>query len=262
MTIICAQNNTPVLMMRIMFDGTEDELDAAIAPLLALPGAGSPPNYPLKRQGSYAEINHALLEEPFGIPQLPPNTPLGEDKQSQYIAQGQLLALSDWQSVVNYYMTTPNIYNTLVIEPYGGTINNNGGNAFIHRQVDMDFFVDVFWDITTGDEAGAKQWLDGFVNLMQPFANGESYQNYPRRSLPNYAQQYWGNAYPTLQQVKQKYDPNNVFNFEQSIQLPQQAYDVHADRHQGGCGAETADRPRQGRLARHGRTAAAGGRKY
>lgn len=84
----------------------------------------------------------------------------------------------------------------------------------------MDFFVDVFWDITTAGEIEAKKWLDGFMTLMQPYFNGESYQNYPRRDLPDYPQQYWANSYPTLQQVKKKYDPNDVFNFPQGIQLP------------------------------------------
>jgi hypothetical protein len=55
---------------------------------------------------------------------------------------------------------------------------------------------------------------------MQSYFNGESYQNYPRRNLPDFQQQYWGNSYPTLQQVKQKYDPNNLFNFQQSIAPP------------------------------------------
>ncbi len=220
MTVITAQNNTPVLMMRIMFDGTEAELDAAIAPLLALPGAGPPPNHSLKQLGTYAQINYDLLATPYDIPQLPEGVPLAEDKQSGYIQQP--LALSDWQTVIDYYKTTPSIYNTLVIEPYGGAINSApfGGNAFMHRTAAMDFFVDVFWDITTGGEIQAKQWLDGYMTLMQPYFNGESYQNYPRRGLPNYPQQYWGNFYPTLQQVKKKYDPNNIFNFEQSIQLP------------------------------------------
>jgi FAD/FMN-containing dehydrogenase len=222
MTVIASQNNVQVLMMRIMFDGTEADLDTAIAPLLALPGAGPPPNYPLKQQGTYAQINSWLLEQPYEIPQLP-TAPLGEDKQSGYIQK--TLAVSDWQAIIDYYLTTPNIYNTLVIEPYGGAINAYpvGNNAFIHRTAAMDFFVDVFWDIATGQagaESQAKQWLDGFMSLMQSYFNGESYQNYPRRDLPGYPQQYWGDSYPTLQQVKQKYDPNNVFNFQQSIALP------------------------------------------
>jgi hypothetical protein len=134
--------------------------------------------------------------------------------------------VSDWQSIIDYYLTTPNVYNTLVIEPYGGAINSYpvGDSAFIHRTAAMDFFVDVFWNIASlsdiAAEARAKNWLDGFMALMQPFFNGESYQNYPRDSLPNFAQQYWSSSYPTLQQVKQKYDPKNIFNFAQSVQLP------------------------------------------
>ena len=220
MTIITAQNGTPVLMMRIMFDGSETELDAAIAPLLALPGAGPPPGFPLKRKDTYNKINTALLETPYNVPQLPPQTPWAEDKQAGYIQNS--LQLADWQAIIDYYMTTPNIYNTVVIEPYGGAINRYpvASSAFIHRAAAMDFFVDVFWDSDAGGESEAKHWLDGFMTLMQPYFNGHVYQNYPRRGAPGYRAAYWGEAYPTLQQVKAKYDPNNVFNFPQSIGLP------------------------------------------
>jgi FAD/FMN-containing dehydrogenase len=220
MTVITAQNGTPVLMMRIMFDGSEADLDAAIAPLLALPGAGPPPNYPLKQQGTYAAMNSALLEQPYDIPQLDPNTPWGEDKQAGYIKQ--TLQQSDWQAIIDYYLTTPNLFNTIVIEPYGGAINQTPVTecAFVHRSASMDFFVDVFWDITTGGEIEAKKWLDGFMALMQPYFDGHVYQNYPRRNQADYPDAYWGGAYSKLQHVKQKYDPNNVFNFPQSIQLP------------------------------------------
>jgi FAD/FMN-containing dehydrogenase len=220
MTVITAQNGTPVLMMRIMFDGSEADLDTLIAPLLALPGTGPPPGHRLKQQGNYAEINGVLLDKPYDIPQFPQYGQWAEDKQSGYIQQP--LQLSDWQAIIDYYRTTPNPCNTIVIEPYGGAINSApiGDNAFIHRTAAMDFFVDVFWDITTAGEIEAKRWLDGFMALMQPYFTGESYQNYPRRGLPNFQQAYWGDAYPTLQQVKAKYDPTNFFNFPQSIALP------------------------------------------
>jgi FAD/FMN-containing dehydrogenase len=220
MTVITLQGSGPVLMMRIMFDGTEAELDAAIAPLLALPGAGPPPNHSLKQQGNYNDINTDLLSKPYEVPPLPSGVLLAEDKQAGYIEQP--LQLADWQAIIDYYKTTPNIYNTLVIEPYGGAINAVpvGASAFIHRKAAFDFFVDVFWDITTLGEIEAKNWLDGFMALMQPHFNGHSYQNYPRRGVAGFRDAYWGDAYPTLQQVKAKYDPGNVFKFDQSIGLP------------------------------------------
>lgn len=217
MTVISAQNGVNVLMMRAMFNGDEADLDALIQPLLDTPGAGPPPNFPLKQRGTYYEMNAALLESPYDIPQLPAGVTWGEDKQAGYIES--MLQVSDWQSIIDYYLSAPPPYATVVIEPYGGAINQYavGDSAFIHRTAAMDFFVDVFWDVNGSGEAQAKQWLDGFMQLMQPFFNGHVYQNYPRNALPNYQQAYWGDAYPTLVAVKNKYDPGNVFNFPQSI---------------------------------------------
>ena len=45
----------------------------------------------------------------------------------------------------------------------------------------------------------------------------DMYQNYPRRNFGNYRWAYWGDAFPSLLTVKNKYDPNNLFRFEQSI---------------------------------------------
>jgi hypothetical protein len=47
--------------------------------------------------------------------------------------------------------------------------------------------------------------------------NGHVYQNYPERNSPNFRWAYWGEAYESLWFVKQKYDPQNFFHFEQSI---------------------------------------------
>jgi FAD/FMN-containing dehydrogenase len=56
--------------------------------------------------------------------------------------------------------------------------------------------------------------------LVKPFLNGHVYQNYPDGSLANFAQAYWGPAYPRLRTVKAQYDPGNFFHFAQSIALP------------------------------------------
>ncbi|HZK55322.1 MAG TPA: FAD-binding oxidoreductase [Desulfosporosinus sp.] len=51
---------------------------------------------------------------------------------------------------------------------------------------------------------------------LQPFVTG-SYVNVPDLSLKNYGQEYYGDNFARLRKVKAQYDPENVFNFMQSI---------------------------------------------
>jgi len=214
MTMMTAQppTNQTMLMMRGIYNGPESECRAALAPLLAAEG-----EVQIWQGGSYLSLNQYLLEEPYPIPNFPDGAPILEDKQSAYIASP--LSLAQWQQIVDYYQTTPKPFNMVVIEPYGGAINDYGGdNAFIHRTAMFDLFVDCFWLDDPGKQA-AEQWLNGFMALVGPWSNGESYQNYPRRTLTNYRAMYWGSAFNTLFQVKAKYDPANFFHFQQSISL-------------------------------------------
>ena len=227
MVLITQQKGKDVVMVRAAFNGSESELDALLAPLRAIPGAGPPPwgpphppFYPLKKFGNYAEINHDLLEEPWPIPETPDTISWGEDKQSGYIAK--TLTVDNWKAILEYFQNRPCPYNLICLEPMGGKINQRAVlyNAFVHRTAAMDFFVDTFWDMAGNGEQQAKKWLDDFMKLVGKHFNGQCYQNYPRAhlvALPSYQQAYWDSAYPTLVKVKKKYDPTNFFKFPQSI---------------------------------------------
>ena len=51
---------------------------------------------------------------------------------------------------------------------------------------------------------------------LQPYVIG-SYVNVPDLNLKNYGQEYYGDNFARLRKVKAQYDPENVFNFVQSI---------------------------------------------
>ena len=51
---------------------------------------------------------------------------------------------------------------------------------------------------------------------LEPYVTG-SYVNVPDLNIKNYGQEYYGYNFSRLQKIKGKYDPNNVFNFTQSI---------------------------------------------
>ncbi|KAG8752582.1 hypothetical protein FRC11_008226 [Ceratobasidium sp. 423] len=47
-----------------------------------------------------------------------------------------------------------------------------------------------------------------------------AYVNYIDSTVANWQEAYYGDNYPTLQQIKKDWDPDNFFHFEQSVELP------------------------------------------
>ena len=163
---------------------------------------------------TYAVLNEGLLSI-----LTPPSEGMFELKRSGYITKP--LGVAGWTKIVDYFATTPNPVDIAIIEAYGGAIEtvSVGDSAFVHRNVDMDFFVDSFFEKTGKftTEAAASAWLDGFMAVVQPYMNGQVYQNYPERGLADYKQAYWAGAAKELANVKAEYDPTGFFQFEQNV---------------------------------------------
>ena len=210
---IATQATGPAVVMMGMYHGTRLAGMEAIADLRAV---GSP-QLLIDRESTYADLNESLISALPGVPEAPGQTTY-ELKRCGYIAR--TMTLGDWETVLDYFQKTPNPWNIVGIEPYGGAIAKPPSkNAFIHRDVSMDFFIDSFFSPEWGDNGAdaAQAWIAGYMEAMQPFFNGRVYQNYPWRGLPNYEDAYWGDAVGKLRDVKLAVDPDDFFHFEQSI---------------------------------------------
>jgi hypothetical protein len=204
-----------------LYNGTRAQGMAAIKPLLATTGAA----LVLDQIASYQKLNQILLPNPNlppGVTSFPP-----EVKRSAYIAKP--VDLAGWTAIVDYFGTSPNKTNALFLEPYGGAITRRSAtfNAFVHRDAYLDLYIDSFW-FKESDRPAAEAWLDGYMRVLAPYSNGQSYQNYPHRNTPNYAEAFWGASYPALQQIKAEYDPLNVFKFPLGIVPAQGKAKPHA----------------------------------
>jgi FAD/FMN-containing dehydrogenase len=51
---------------------------------------------------------------------------------------------------------------------------------------------------------------------LAPYVDG-AYVNVPNAGMPDWETAYWGAGVDRLRSIKAKYDPHNVFRFEQSI---------------------------------------------
>lgn len=208
------EGDEKVFLISGLINGTEAEGREIIAPLLEIDGAV----LENCKTGTYRQINSWLYDEKYDIPIVPDNA--REDKQGGYIARN--LSVEEWQVICDYLDTTPNAYGSVSLEPYGGAINRvprgPEGNAFTHRDVSVNFYVDVFW-LSEEEQARVTPWLDGFMTLMEEngYFNDEVYQNYPRGTQLNYRWQYWGDNFNSLLFVKQKFDPQNFFHYQQSV---------------------------------------------
>lgn len=201
-----------VLTMIGTYHGSEDEGLRALAPVV---GIGSPA-WLLKKTGTYAYLNEALLDVLPG----PGDPGTLELKEAHYISKP--VGVAQWTTMCQAFAKTPNTYNIACIEPYGGSINLRPRlwNAFVHREVAMDFFVDSFFNPswpTSKDQKTAQAFLDAMMQSMAPAFDTFVYQNYPHRDMPDFRWAYWGDAFPSLLFLKNKFDPKNVFHFEQSI---------------------------------------------
>jgi hypothetical protein len=92
--------------------------------------------------------------------------------------------------------------------------------AFVHRT--SLFSVDFLSSMSTGpvtsaDKTSVRQWANRGFSLIDPYSNGESYQNFMDPALTTWRQSYYAENYPRLVAVKAAYDPTHAFSFPQGI---------------------------------------------
>ncbi|KAN0041863.1 hypothetical protein ACTFIV_004413 [Dictyostelium citrinum] len=116
-----------------------------------------------------------------------------------------------------------------VIANFSSTIYYHGGIqnklpkdncSFIHRgdQCTWSYTFICLYTKEINDQI-FKEWKTKINSCLDIFGD-QIYQNYPDDECSNWQFAYYGNHYQKLQQIKKKYDPNNYFKYQQSIELP------------------------------------------
>ena len=108
------------------------------------------------------------------------------------------------------------------VETMGGRINAlaNDATAFPHRH-GTGFWVLVNTSWSNAEEGTARlQWALGAFRALWPHGNGGAYVNMADLALgADYLRAYYGANIPRLVRTKRRYDPRNVFQFQQGIPL-------------------------------------------
>jgi FAD/FMN-containing dehydrogenase len=112
---------------------------------------------------------------------------------------------------------------TVGIYCWGGKVNDVAPDetAFVHRDADFLYKSEVLWEATDDTDLIIENldWIEAFHASMQPYLSGGAYQNFVDRSQANWAEAYYGENLPRLVELKRKWDPDNLFRFQQSIPL-------------------------------------------
>jgi FAD/FMN-containing dehydrogenase len=115
------------------------------------------------------------------------------------------------------------------VDSYGGAMNRKemlDQTVAFQRSSVMKMQFQTYWSNPSEDE-GHNAWIREFYQELYPSGTpfpGDRYEgcyiNYPDADMIEYAywpRLYYGPNYEFLQQVKKKYDPNNVFHHAMSI---------------------------------------------
>jgi FAD/FMN-containing dehydrogenase len=202
----------PYLYVRGIYEGAPKVGRKVIAPLLKIAGA----NFDIDKVGSYAELSTYLGSHP-DVPQIAPHTRTQAD--SRYTERP--LCRAEWAQIVELFVRSPNQANFIGLEGYGGAIRavKPTAMAFRHRLALFHVFSWIFWQ-NEAEEAASLAFLEEFRRVLTPLSNGHAYQNYPNRKNPDYRCMYWGENFPRLLAIKEKYDPHTLFCFGQTVSPP------------------------------------------
>lgn len=107
------------------------------------------------------------------------------------------------------------------INTLGGNIMNSDfekNSSYPHREFPYLSELQSYWDNASAEE----KFLKAFEEIQQLFHSKgitAQYRNYPDINFPNWETAYYGNNYKKLQEIKSKFDPEDLFSFEQSVKL-------------------------------------------
>lgn len=207
-----------VLLVAVLASGSEPEARRLLAPILAV---GAP-------EVSSKEADWAANYSGFQIPL--DHEPANWKFTSHFVYTP---FPAEAIGVIGSFMAkAPTAECNYFANAFGGAVRGSepsGGSAFAHR--DALFYAEpgAAWGVRGGVPASKDpltatclDWIADFTEALRPYTHG-AYVNVPNAGDANWQNDYWGTHVDRLRQIKAKYDPANVFGFEQGIPPETQA---------------------------------------
>ncbi|HZO20326.1 MAG TPA: FAD-binding oxidoreductase [Gemmatimonadaceae bacterium] len=122
------------------------------------------------------------------------------------------------ETMARCYETCPSPMAQLLLEHVHGAVSRvpADATAFPHRRDGYNFLVLTQW-MDPADDARCIQWTRDTYAAMKPFTTDGRYMNYLDADDATGSAAAYGVNYGRLQQLKRKYDPENVFHLNPNI---------------------------------------------
>jgi len=193
-----------------IFWGDEKQTREALAPALNLV---TPIGLDIRTMNYWQARDYMATDDPTGM----------YDLRSSYVAEA--LSEEGLETMLQWMTKWPGgsllPENMGILFAIGGEVRNikPDATAYVHRNANYIFEMEAAWaPIDSPDIVRAqKRWLTDYFNAMQKYLLPQSYVNFPSRELKDWKNAYYGSNLERLSVIKGKYDPLNLFKFEQSI---------------------------------------------
>jgi FAD/FMN-containing dehydrogenase len=130
------------------------------------------------------------------------------------------LEISDglFEVMIEYAGKLPDPQCEVVFVQLGGVINKVTAKATAFARRDTQFVLNLHgrWEDATKDEL-CISWARKLFDACTPYASGSVYVNFMTAEEQDRVRQAYGANYDRLVELKNKYDPNNFFNFNLNI---------------------------------------------
>ncbi|MGW7048652.1 FAD-binding oxidoreductase [Streptomyces avermitilis] len=199
-----------ILLFGVLAEGSEAEAEELLAPILSV---GNP--HVSVQVGNWGDVYAG-----FQIPT--EDEPANWKFFSQFTTEPfpeKAISL-----IASFMQDAPSDDSNFFTQAFGGAVRRSprGGSAFPHR--DALFYSEPGAGWGTRGQAGsgdeitpqAQAWIAEFSQALRPYVNG-AYVNVPNIGMQDWETAYWGSNFDRLRKIKAKYDPRNVFQYEQSI---------------------------------------------
>ena len=99
------------------------------------------------------------------------------------------------------------------VNTLGGAITRGPDSAYPHREFPLMGEIQAYWS-----KGSQRDRLVGAVTELRKRIGAKAhYRNYPDITLKDYRAAYYGASLPKLQELKKRYDPDNVIRHAQSV---------------------------------------------